>query len=55
MDFNKINNDILAVVYGFNSDIGDSGYIVIWNVKSPNQPELIKKTNSSVLSVAFST
>jgi WD40 repeat protein len=54
MDMNKINQDILVVVYGCITDLGDSGYIVVWNLKSPNQPELIKKTNSSVLSVAFS-
>lgn len=54
MDFNKLNNDIFAVGYGNNDEFGDSGFICIWNLKSPTQPELIRKINSSVLSVAFS-
>eukprot|EP00753_Platysulcus_tardus_P007346 PLAT15148.1.p1 GENE.PLAT15148.1~~PLAT15148.1.p1 ORF type:complete len:939 (-),score=504.02 PLAT15148.1:184-3000(-) len=56
MEWNKVNQDMLAVSYG-QSSFGKqtSGLILFWSLKNPEFPEKVVRVASGVMSIAFST
>ena len=65
MDWNPINNDLLAATYGEfdlqpkfrddkNPDKSIEGYLAFWTLKSPDDPERIIKTPSRAMCCKFS-
>uniref|UniRef100_A0A0G4I0J3 Dynein axonemal intermediate chain 4 n=1 Tax=Chromera velia CCMP2878 TaxID=1169474 RepID=A0A0G4I0J3_9ALVE len=57
-EWNKSNQDVLAVSYGDLSELpagGVGGLVLFWSLKNPSYPERVLRTASGVTSLQFST
>ena len=56
MDWNKLNQDMLATSYGqFDFGSEQNGLIALWTLKNPGYPERLISTKHGVSSVDFSS